>query len=210
MTDLMEMFRHWNAGRSQVQIHEALNVDRKTIRKYLTPALVEGVQPAPDDWFDEELWRGRIQRWFPEVLDPTVRALTWPQIAEHHQWIGEQLKVPVTVATIAQRLRDDHHVEVSESTVRRYIATAFAELRLEDKVTVPRGAVEPGSEAQIDYGKLGMWLDPASGRRVAVWVFESVRGRKGGGAVGQRGLRMPQAPRPRRSHANLGVRGGGA
>jgi hypothetical protein len=57
--------------------------------------------------------------------------------------------VPVTVATIAQRLRDDHGVDVSESTVRRYIATVFAETRLEDKVTVPRGAVDPGSEAQI-------------------------------------------------------------
>ena len=41
-------------------------------------------------------------------------------------------------------------------------------------MTVPRGAVEPGSEAQIDYGKLGMWFDPASGRRVAVWVFAMI------------------------------------
>jgi hypothetical protein len=32
-------------------------------------------------------------------------------------------------------------------------------------VTVPRGAVDPGSEARIDYGKLGMRLDPATGRR---------------------------------------------
>ena len=80
---------------------------------------------APDEPFDELLWRARIGRWFPELIDPTVRALTWPQIATHHEWIAEQLKVPVTVATIAQRLRDDHHVEVSESTVRRYIATHF-------------------------------------------------------------------------------------
>jgi transposase len=80
----------------------------------------------------------------------------------------------LTVATIAQRLRDDHSVEVSESTVRRYIATTFAEQRLEDKVTVLRGAVEPGSEAQIDYGRLGTWQDPASGRRVAVWVFAMI------------------------------------
>ena len=34
--------------------------------------------------------------------------------------------------------------------------------------------VEPGSEAQIDYGELGMWLDPATGRRVAVWVFAMI------------------------------------
>jgi transposase len=167
------MFRHWNAGRSQVQINEALNIDRKTIRKYLAPALAEGLQPAPES-FDEELWRARIRRWFPELVDPAARALTWPQIAVHHQWIDDQLAVPVTVATIAQRLRDDHGVEVSESTVRRYIATTFTEQRLEDRVTVPRGAVEPGSEAQIDYGKLGMWLDPMSGRRVAVWVFAMI------------------------------------
>ena len=39
---------------------------------------------------------------------------------------------------------------------------------------MPRGAVEPGSEAQIDYGQLGMWCDPVSGRRVAVWVFAMI------------------------------------
>jgi transposase len=173
VTDFVEMFRHWNAGRSQVQINEALGIDRKTIRKYLTPALAEGLQPCLEE-FDEELWRARIGRWFPELVDPAVRSLSWPLIADHHQWIEDQLKVPVTVATIAQRLRDDHRVEVSESTVRRYIATTFAEERLEGKVTVPRGAVEPGSEAQIDYGRLGMWWDPASGRRVAVWVFAMI------------------------------------
>ena len=141
MTDFVEMFRHWNAGRSQVQINEALNIDRKTIRKYLAPAMAEGLEPVPE-CFDEELWRARIGRWFPELVDPAARALTWSLIATHHQWIDDQLKVPVTVATIAQRLRDDHGVEVSESTVRRYIATTFTEQRLDGKVTVPRGAVE--------------------------------------------------------------------
>ena len=72
--------------------------------------------------------------------------------------------MPVTVATIAQRLRDDHPVDMSESTVRRYIATTFTEQRLEDKVTVPRGAMEAGSEAQVDCGRLGMWCG-ATGRR---------------------------------------------
>ena len=72
------------------------------------------------------------------------------------------------LATIAQRLRDDRGADVSESTVRRYIATTFDQQHLEDKVTVPRGSVDPGGEAQIDYGRLGMWDDPDSGRRVAV------------------------------------------
>ena len=65
MTDFVEMFRHWNAGRSQVQINEALNIDRKTIRKYLAPALAEGLQPSPDEPFDEEVWRARIRTLVP-------------------------------------------------------------------------------------------------------------------------------------------------
>ena len=32
----------------------------------------------------------------------------------------------------------------------------------------------PGEEAQIDYGQLGMWLDPATGRRRTVWAFVMV------------------------------------
>lgn len=137
MTDFVEMFRHWHAGRSQVQIQDALGIDRKTIRKYVAPAVAEGLEPAPMELFDEQVWRDRIGRWFPELNDPRVRALTWDQIAVHRDWITEQLDVPVTVATIAQRLRDDRGVDVSESTVRRYIATTFAEQHLEDKVTVP-------------------------------------------------------------------------
>ena len=35
-------------------------------------------------------------------------------------------------------------------------------------------APPPGEQAQIDYGRLGMWLDPATGRRRAVWAFVMV------------------------------------
>lgn len=58
--------------------------------------------------------------------------------------------------------------------MRRWVAAHFADEVAREKVTVPRGAVEPGSEAQIDYGKLGMWTDPATGKRVAVWAFVMV------------------------------------
>ena len=68
MTDFVEMFRHWNAGRSQVQIDEALNIDRKTIRKYLAPALAEGLRPDPDEPFDE----AGVAR-----TDPSAGSLSW-------------------------------------------------------------------------------------------------------------------------------------
>ncbi|PXW25239.1 UNVERIFIED_CONTAM: hypothetical protein DES50_12121 [Williamsia faeni] len=132
MTDLMELFRHWHGGRSQVQIAAALGIGRKTIRKYLAPAIAAGITPGAER-FDESVWRELITGWFLEVADPAVRAVTRPAIAVHHDWIKEQLGESVTVATIAQRLRDDHGVGVSESSVRRYVTTAFAEQFAEGK-----------------------------------------------------------------------------
>ena len=96
---------------------------------------------------------------------------TWPLIDPHRDRIKDWLDDDVTVATIAQRLRDDHDVEVSESSVWCWMATHFAAEVARARVSVPRGEVSPGSEAQIDYGKLGMWLNPATAKRVAVWAF---------------------------------------
>lgn len=33
---------------------------------------------------------------------------------------------------------------------------------------------EPGVEAQVDYGKLGSWVDPKTGRKHAIWAFAMV------------------------------------
>jgi len=42
-------------------------------------------------------------------------------------------------------------------------------------VTVLRDDPPPGEEAQIDYGYLGSWTDPAAGsRRRRVWAFVMV------------------------------------
>ncbi|MCT7365039.1 hypothetical protein A7G45_19395 [Mycolicibacterium llatzerense] len=121
-----------------------------------------------------EQWAVKAAQWFPALQDPTARAVTWPAIAGHAEQIMDWLAAEVTVARIAQRLRDEHDVAASESSVRRWVAAYFAEEAARQKVTVPRGPVDPGSEAQTDYGKLGMWLDPGSGRRVAVWAFVMV------------------------------------
>ena len=46
MLDLVELFTHWHAGRSQVQLSESLGIDRKTVRKYLAPAVAAGIVGA--------------------------------------------------------------------------------------------------------------------------------------------------------------------
>lgn len=38
MFDLIELFTHWHAGRSQRQLADSWGIDRKTIACYLAPA----------------------------------------------------------------------------------------------------------------------------------------------------------------------------
>ncbi|ACV79798.1 hypothetical protein Namu_3473 [Nakamurella multipartita DSM 44233] len=62
VVDLLELFTHWEAGRSQSQIADSLNLDRKTVRKYTAPLVQRGLGP------DSLIW-------------PRVGGSTWP----HHR-----------------------------------------------------------------------------------------------------------------------------
>jgi transposase len=67
-----------------------------------------------------------------------------------------------------QRLVDEHHADVGESTVRRYVA----EVRRRQpavlvEVKVPQWH-PPGAEAEVDFGQVGFWLD---GVLTDAWMF---------------------------------------
>ena len=71
----------------------------------------------------------------------------------------------MTVATIHQRLRDEHGLDASVASLRRWVRATLPEQARRGQVTVLGDAPPPGEQAQIDYGRLGMWLDPGTGRR---------------------------------------------
>jgi transposase len=119
-------------------------------------------------------WRALATGWFPGLVDTRLRQSSWPGIECHRDYIAGQLKAGVTVATIHQRLADEHDLEASVASVRRWVRANLPEDARRAQVTVLRDCPAPGSEAQIDYGRLGMWLDPASGRRRTVWAFVMV------------------------------------
>ena len=105
MIDISEILIHWHAGRSQNQIAASLGVDRRTIRKYTAAAIVAGMCPGGPP-VSEERWAELARGWFPELADTRLRQVTWPAIAEHHEFITGQLEAGVTMATVHQRLRD--------------------------------------------------------------------------------------------------------
>ena len=173
MIDVIEILTHWYAGRSQNELAGSLGVDRKTLRKYTAPAVAAGLAPGGPP-MDEQDWRRLATEWFPALVDYRLRQVSWPGIEPHRDYISAQLRAGVTVATIHQRLRDEHGLDASVASLRRWARANLPEQARRGQVTVLRDAPPPGEQAQIDYGRLGMWTDPATGRRRAVWAFVMV------------------------------------
>lgn len=174
MIDVVEILQHWYAGRSKTDVAASVGVDRGTVRKYVAPAEAEGLVPGGPSVGRAE-WLERVGRWFPELVDARIRSLTYPEINRHRDRIDDWLDVGVTVSTIHQRLRDEHGLEAGVTSLRRYVWLEFPDRGPDpDAVTVLRPEVEPGSEAQIDYGYLGRWRDPIEDRMRRLWVFVMV------------------------------------
>jgi transposase len=171
--DIVEILVHWYAGRSQHELAASLGVDRKTIRKYTAPAVAAGMVPGGPTRSHEE-WAALVRAWFPELVDTRLRQVSWPGIEVHRDYVAELLTAGVSAATIHQRLRDECGLDASVASFRRWVRANLPEELRRAAVRVLGDTPPPGREAQVDYGRLGMWTDPGSGRRVTAWAFVMV------------------------------------
>src|SRR3954451_24062951 len=92
VVDVTEIFIHWYAGRSLSEVSVSLGVDRKTIRKYLAPAVAAGLAPGGPAMSGQD-WTALVTVWFPHLADTRLRQVTWPEIERHHEYITAQLKL---------------------------------------------------------------------------------------------------------------------
>jgi transposase len=173
VVDVVEILQHWHAGRPKAAIGASLGVDPKTIRKYVAPAVAAGIV-AGGPPLSREVWAGLVAEWFPLLVDAKARSLTFVAVDTHRETIVELLDAGVTVSTIHQRLRDEDGLAVSVASVRRYVHLEFPDRETASHVTVPRPEVDPGEEAQIDFGYLGSWFDPLEARMRRIWAFVMV------------------------------------
>ena len=96
----------------------------KTIRKYVAAAEAEGIRPGDGLVSDRAGWAARVAGWFPELVDAQARSRTWPELEGRRELITKMIETN-TLATVHQRLRDEHGVAASESSLRRYVGQAF-------------------------------------------------------------------------------------
>jgi len=161
MLDIREILRRVRLGESDRAIVKALGVSRKTVRKYREWAEQAGL-PAGELPPTEQL-SALLQTSLPEASPPQAPSSVEPYRALVVRWREQGLECQA----IWQRLRRDHDFKGGYGAVWRFVS------RLEGatpKVTV-RIEVQPGDEGQVDFGYVGLLLDPTTGRQRKAWAF---------------------------------------
>ena len=125
--DVVELFQHWHAGRRIGELSSSLGVDPKTVRKYIAPAIAAGHRPGRPAAQRRASGRRSSRAGSPSSWTDRSRQTTWPEIEPHHERINGLARRGAPSRTIHQRLRDDHGLAASESSLRRYIAANFDE-----------------------------------------------------------------------------------
>ena len=120
-------------------------------------------RPVPDG---EQLSRlAGISRAGPKRVETPVEDSLAPWTDQIYQWLtGDRLKV-----TRVQELLAVRGCTVSYTSSRRFIRKRNWGRR--SVRTVRMADTEPGEVAEVDFGRLGMITDPATGRRKVVWAL---------------------------------------
>lgn len=166
MNEIVEVVYQWHQGAGFKAIRRSLGFDRKTIRKYVQLAQQVGV--ARGQPFPEELELiGRLR----EVSTSQLLRETPAQdlMAPYREWMGELInEKEMTAKQVWRLLLEETDLQVSYCTVKRYLRTQF---QFGAPAVTVRLEVEPGTQAQVDFGYAALMVDPETGKRRRAWAF---------------------------------------
>ncbi len=171
MRDASEILDHWQAGRSIRAIARSLGAGRPTVHKYISMAEAYGYRPGIPP--PPQGWRAFLQEVAPEAFDPVAQSKVFAELRSLRTQIEESL-ADTSLMTAWQRLRDERRIKASYSSFRRYVQKHLPGALERPHITVRREDPSPGEEAQIDFGYLGLWDDPAAGKKCRLWAFTMV------------------------------------
>jgi transposase len=168
--DIWEVIRRWHDRHTISQIARALDFDRKTVRTYIHQAQRLGWSPElPLPGKDEVLRLLQQDRQAPPRVFAAQSVLT-PFLDEIVALIRDE-HLALTLKSAFEVLCQHHDLrgKVSYSSFKRFVrkhALSFHPDRLTCRIEVV-----PGSEVQIDYARVAMLTDPASGKRRRLYAF---------------------------------------
>jgi transposase len=162
--DIREIIRHIREGRSDRQIGKDLGVDRRTVKRYRGWAEAQGLLSG--ELPDHENLRKTLDVTMPEKVPPQNSSKADPYRMRIQELLGEKAKV----TAIYDRLKEQGYSGSYASVLR--LARQIEPKKVE---TYVRKECQPGEEAEIDFGYVGM-LQDAEGNLRKAWAFVMVLG----------------------------------
>ncbi|HTE68653.1 MAG TPA: IS21 family transposase [Actinomycetes bacterium] len=164
--EVREVLRLWLAGEGLRSVERLSQVDRKTVRRYVEAAVALGLDRDADG-------AGQLSDVFVGMVVGAVRPHRcdghgegWRLLIVDHDVVAGWVKEDLTAVKIHELL-ERKGVAVPLRTVQRYVREVCGRSRGRGP-TVRVADGEPGDELQIDFGRMGLMFDPASGRRRVV------------------------------------------
>ena len=157
--DIAEIIRQIRAGESNRQIADRLDLSKTTVGRYR------------DLLTDQQLRDGTIP--VAEIMKTLMREKTNESmgpvstVEPYRETVIGLLEQQVSKAVILQRLRDRHGYTGSYSSVMRFVRT----LEVKQPEVFARMEVEPGKQAQVDFGSAGKMWDPLEEQLRKAWAF---------------------------------------
>jgi hypothetical protein len=176
--EIRELLRLWLRGEGFRSIERLARTNRKTVHRYIDAAVAAGVDRSGG----EEQLTDAVMAVVCEAVRPhrpRERGEAWEALAAHHDQLKEWLVDQGLTAVKAGELLARRGVVVPERTLHRYALEVLGVGRSARRSTVPVADGEPGGELQVDFGRMGLLFDPASGRRRVCWalIFTAVYSR---------------------------------
>jgi hypothetical protein len=168
--EIREILRLWLRKEGLRSIERLTATDRKTVRRYVAAATAAGVDPAGG----EEQLSDAVVAVICEAVRPhrpRGRGAAWEALVANHDdlkaWLVDQGLTVVKAGELLAR----RGVAVPERTLHRYARQVLGVGRSARGATVRVADGEPGSELQVDFGKMGVIFDPGTGRRRVCWAL---------------------------------------
>lgn len=161
VVQIREILRLWVRGRRVRAIARLTQTDRKTVGRYIEAASAAGLTPDQgEEAITDELIGAVVEAVRPARAFGRGRA--WQALEAERAFLKERVDQGLRLTKIHELL-ERRGVAVPYRTLHRFCATELGYGRR--KATVPVADCDPGQELQVDFGRMGLLPDPASGRR---------------------------------------------
>jgi transposase len=173
--EVREVLRTWLSGAGLRIAAERAGVDRKTARRYVAAGQEAGLRrDGGEEQLTDELIGAVVAAVRPARASGHGQA--WEDLTPWTEQITAWVKADLQLTNIHGKLTR-RGVNVPYRTLHRFAVEHCGFGRRQPTLRVADG--EPGAECQIDFGRLGLMLDPDSGRRRALHalIFTAVLSR---------------------------------